>query len=478
MYDIVIIGAGVSGAATARELSRFRARICVIERGEDVCCGTSKANSGIVHAGFDAPEGSLMARLNVRGNQMMEVLSRELDFPFRRNGALVVCRDEQMLPALETLRQRGVQNGVTGLCILNREEVHSMEPALADDVCGALFAPASGIVCPFELNIAMAENAAVNGVEFHMNTEAEDIRRTEDGYEVLTNMGPLRTKCVVNAAGVYADRFHNMVSETPLHITPRRGEYCLLDKTTGSLVSHTIFPLPDRDGKGILVTPTVHGNLLTGPTAEDIPDKEGICTTAEGLSRVMERAALHVKGIPFREVITSFAGLRACEDGHDFVIGEPADAPGFVDCAGIASPGLSASPAIGEMIAELLRKRLNLEPNPEFIPYRKGIPRLSSLPFEERNRLIRGNPAYGNIICRCEEVSEGEIIDAIRRPLGARSLDGVKRRVRAGMGRCQGGFCSPKVMEILARELRTGMDEITKAGPGSAVLKGRNMEWL
>ena len=276
MYDIVIIGAGVSGAATARELSRFRAQICVIERGEDVCCGTSKANSGIVHAGFDAPEGSLMARLNVRGNQMMEVLSRELDFPFRRNGALVVCRDEQMLPALETLRQRGVQNGVTGLCILNREEVHSMEPALADDVCGALFAPASGIVCPFKLTIAMAENANVNGVEFSFDTCVEDIQAIEGGYRITTGKGVFETKCVVNAAGVYADVWNNKVSERKLSITPRKGEYCLLDKKVGDFVSHTVFQLPTKMGKGVLITPTVHGNLLVGPTAEDIEDKEGV----------------------------------------------------------------------------------------------------------------------------------------------------------------------------------------------------------
>lgn len=478
MYDIIIIGAGVTGAAAARELSRCQARIAVIEKEEDVCCGTSKANSGIVHAGFDAPEGSLMARLNVRGNQMMGPLSEELDFPFRRNGALVVCRDPQKLSDLELLYQRGLANGVPNLRLLNGDEARRLEPNLSDDICGALFAPTSGIVCPFGLNIALAENAAVNGVEFHLDTEVLSIRPEEYGYQILTTRGTFQTRCVVNAAGVWADRFHNMVSRTPLSITPRRGEYCLLDRSAGTLISHTVFPLPDRYGKGILVTPTVHGNLLAGPTADDIEDREGTCTTAEGLSRVMERAVLNVKNIPFREVITSFAGLRACEAGHDFVIGEPEDAPGFFDCAGIASPGLTSCPAIGEMVSDLLQTRLNLKERPDFISHRKGITALSSLPLEERARLIRENPAYGNIVCRCEEISEGEIIDAIRRPLGARSLDGVKRRVRAGMGRCQGGFCSPKVMKILARELGIRLDEVTKSGRDSCILTGQNKEWI
>lgn len=472
MYDVIIIGAGVSGCAAARELSRFRIRACVIEKEEDVCCGTSKANSGIVHAGFDAPPGSLMARLNVLGNARMESLSQELDFPFRRNGSLVICREEEDFPKLQALYDSGIKNGVPGLKILTGAEVCEMEPNIDTGIHAALYAPTGGIVCPFGLNIALAENAAVNGVEFRFGTEVLSLDRSDDCWEIQTDQGTLQTRYVVNAAGVYADQFHNMVSSGKIHITPRKGEYCLLDKTAGSHVDCTVFTLPDQYGKGVLVTPTAHGNLLLGPTADDIEDKEATCTTSEGLSKVLDKAGKNVKNIPLRQVITSFAGLRAHEDGHEFLIGELKDAPGFIDCAGIESPGLTSCPAVGEMIAGILKERLDLKPDPDFTPYRKGIPDLSALSFEERSRLIRENPAYGNIICRCESISEGEILDAIHRPLGARSLDGVKRRTRAGMGRCQAGFCSPKVMEILARELKTDLMHITKCGGDSFILQG------
>lgn len=476
MYDVLIIGAGVSGCAAARELSRFRINACVLEKEEDVCCGTSKANSGIVHAGFDARHGSLMASLNIRGNARMESLSQELDFPFRRNGSLVICREKKDLPKLQALYDSGIQNGVPGLKIMTGAEVCEMEPNIDEEIYAALYAPTGGIVCPFELNIALAENAYANGVEFRFNTEVLSLNRADSFWEVKTNQGTLQTRYVVNAAGVFADIFHNMVSAEKIHITPRKGEYCLLDKTAGGHVSRTIFALPDKYGKGVLVTPTVHGNLLLGPTADDIEDKEATCTTASGLSRVLEKARKNVKNIPVQQVITSFAGLRAHENGHDFLIGELPDAPGFIDCAGIESPGLTSCPAVGEMIAEILKERLALKPDPDFTPYRKGITHLSAMSFEERSRLIRENPAYGNIICRCESISEGEIMDAIHRPLGARSLDGIKRRTRAGMGRCQAGFCSPKVMEILARELETDLMHITKCGGNSFILNGINKD--
>lgn len=478
MYDVIIIGAGVSGAATARELSRYKVRVCVLEKEEDVCCGTSKANSAIVHAGYDAAPGSLMAKLNVRGNEMMEELAQELDFPFKRTGSLVVCRDIENMPALEKLYEKGLANGVKGLKILNREEVHAMEPNVADEVCAALYAPMAGIVCPFGLNIALAENAYVNGVEFRFDTEVQDIRRTEDGYEICTNQGGFYTKCVVNAAGVYADKIHNMISRKKIHITPRRGDYCLLDKEAGNHVSRTIFSLPTKYGKGVLVTPTVHGNLLVGPTAIDIEDKEGTNTTREGLDELITKAGQSVKNLPMRQVITSFAGLRAHEDGKEFIIGEPEDAEGFVDCAGIESPGLTSCPAIGDMTAGIIKNKLNLQKKENFISKRKGILDPDTLSKEERAELIRRNPAYGNIICRCEMITEGEIIDAIRRPLGAKSLDGVKRRTRAGMGRCQSGFCSPRTMEILARELGTDMSDITKSGGKSKLVVGINKDTL
>lgn len=476
MYDVIIIGAGVSGAAAARELSRYQAKIAVLEREEDVCCGTSKANSAIVHAGYDAEPGSLKAKLNVRGNFLMEKLSGELDFPFRRNGSMVLCMAEENFPRLKKLYEKGITNGVEGLKILSRDEALKMEPNLNEEVYAALYAPTGGIVCPFGLNIALAENAAANGAEFHFNTEVLHIEKKEDIWEVRTNGGTFQTKYVVNAAGVYADQLHNMVSETKLHIRARRGDYCLLDKSAGNHVSHTIFALPDQYGKGVLVSPTIHGNLILGPTAIDIENKEGTNTTREGLDQVLSRAGRSVKNIPFRQVITSFAGLRAHEDGEDFVIGEIPDAPGFIDCAGIESPGLTSAPAIGERIAEILRDKMNLKEKEDFISCRKGITDPKTLSPEEHAELIRKNPAYGTIICRCEKISEGEIVDAIRRPLGAKSLDGVKRRVRAGMGRCQGGFCSPKVMEILSRELNIPLDEVTKSGGNSRIIEGINKD--
>ena len=478
MYDVIIIGGGVSGAASARELSRYKVRACVLEKEEDVCCGTSKANSAIVHAGYDAAPGSLKAKLNVRGNEMMEQLSEDLDFPFQKTGSLVICLSGEEMPGLQELYDKGVANGVKGLKILDREEVLGMEPNITDDVYAALYAPSAGIVCPFGMNIALAENACTNGVEFRFNTEVLDIRKTENGYEIHTNRGMFQAKCVVNAAGVYADKIHNMVSKKKIHITPRRGEYCLLDKSAGTHVSRTIFSLPGKYGKGVLVTPTVHGNLLIGPTAVDIENKEGTNTTREGLDEVISKAGQNVKNLPMRQVITSFAGLRAHEDGAEFIIGEADDAEGFIDCAGIESPGLTSCPAIGGMVAEILREKLGLEEKENFISTRKGILNPNTLAKEERAELIRKEPAYGNIICRCEMITEGEILDAIRRPLGARSLDGVKRRTRAGMGRCQSGFCSPRTMEILARELHVNMSDITKSGGNSRLVVGVNKDTL
>ena len=478
MYDIIIIGGGVSGAAIARELSRYKAEICLVEKEEDVCSGTSKANSAIIHAGYDAVPGTLKAKLNVRGNEMMEELAKDLDFPFKRNGSLVLCRNEEDMPALQMLLERGTENGVKGLRILNKAEVLTMEPNAADNIHAALYAPTGGIVCPFELNIALAESAFMNGVAFRFQTEVQDIKKTPDGFALYTNQGKLETKCVVNAAGVYADKIHNMVSEKKLHIVPRAGEYCLMDKGTGSHVSRTIFTLPGKFGKGILVTPTIHGNLLIGPTAVDIEDKEGTNTTREGLRQVMEKAAVSVKNLPVSQIITSFAGLRAHAAQDDFIIGEAEDAEGFIDCAGIESPGLTSCPAIGEMTAELLRNKMGLEEKDNFISTRKGILKPARLSREDRIALIKEKPAYGNIICRCEMISEGEIIDAVTRPLGAKSIDGIKRRTRAGLGRCQSGFCLPGTMEILSREGKLDILDIGKSGKGSQLLTGRNKDVL
>ena len=476
MYDVAIIGAGVIGSAIARELSRYNARICVIEREEDVCCGTSKANSAIVHAGFDAKPGTLKAALNVKGNAMMEQLSKDLDFPFERNGSLVVCTKNQSREDLESLLEKGKQNGVPGIRIVEREELIQMEPNLSDDIVAALYAPTGAIVCPFHLTMAYAENAFENSVEFFLNTEVTNIKKSECTYLISTNKGEFEAKVVVNAAGVYADVFNNMVSDNKLEIIARKGEYMLLDKTAGNHVSHTIFQLPSKMGKGVLVTPTVHGNLLVGPTATDIENKEGVNTTQAGLDSLSATASLSVKNVPLRQVITSFAGLRAHEVNGDFVLGEAKDAEGFFNAAGIESPGLSSAPAIGELIATQVAEKLELTEKDNFKATRKGILRPETLSFEERNALIKENPAYGNIICRCEMITEGEILDAIHRPLGARSLDAVKRRTRAGMGRCQAGFCSPRTMEILEREVPMSMFDITKNGGSSAFVVGINKE--
>ena len=476
MYDVVIIGAGVSGSASARELSRYNLKVCVVEKEEDVCCGTSKANSGIVHAGFDAASGSLMAKLNVEGSQMMEALSKELDFPFQRNGSLVVCLHEEEMPNLQALYERGIENGVKELRVITREELVKLEPNISREAVAALYAPTGGIVCPFGMTIAFAENAVANGVEFKFDTEVKGFERKGENWIVKTNRGTLETRYIVNAAGVYADVFHNMVSGKKIHITPRRGDYCLLDKATEGFVTHTIFQLPGRYGKGVLVTPTVHGNTLVGPTAIDTENREGTNTTQEGLDELIRKAGTTVEELPIHQVITSFAGLRAHEDGHEFIIGEVEGAEGFIDCAGIESPGLTSAPAIGKMVAELIQRLSKAEQNPKFVGTRKGILNPKTLNREERAALIKQKPEYGTIVCRCEMITEGEIMDAIHRPLGAKSLDGVKRRTRAGMGRCQSGFCSPKTMEILARERGVELSQITKSGGESGLITGINKD--
>lgn len=477
MYDVIIIGAGVNGCAIARELSRYQLNIAVLEKALDVCEGTSKANSGIVHAGYDAKPGTLKAKLNVEGSRKMKELSKELDFPYEQNGSLVLCFDAEETGKLEELKERGEANGVEGLRLLGRQELLAMEPSVGEQAVSALYVPTGAIVCPFGLTIALAENAAVNGAEFRFCTQVTGIEKRDDGYLVMTDQGDLKAKVIVNAAGVHADEIHNMVSKDSMEITPRKGEYLLYDKRVGNLAKHTLFQLPTELGKGILVTPTVHGNLLTGPTATDLEDKDGVDTTAEGMAVVRQKAALSVPGIPGNQVITSFAGLRAHitkmpqgKEAGDFLIGETADAPGFIDVAGMESPGLSCAPATGEYVAGIVTEILKPQLKPDFISTRKGIPNMALASDEERHRLIRENPAYGNVICRCEMVTEGEILDAVRRPLGATTTDGIKRRTRAGMGRCQSGFCNPKVVEILASELSVDESRIRKSGEDSEYL--------
>ncbi len=470
--DVVIIGGGVVGCAIARQLSAYDLKTVLVEKEEDVCSGTSKANSAIVHAGFDAEPGSVKAKFNVLGSKMMEDLSKELDFPYRRNGSMVLCFDEADRPKLQDLYDRGVKNGVEDLEIISGDQARELEPNVSDEVVAALLAKTGAIVCPFNLTIALAENACDNGVEFRFNTEVQDIKKIDGGYSLRTNNGEITTRFVVNAAGVYADLFHNMVSDKKIHITPRKGDYKLMDKEVGNHVNHTIFQLPGKYGKGVLVTPTVHGNLLAGPTAVDVDNKELTSTSAQELDDLTSKAMISVKNVPFRQTITSFSGLRAHEDGDDFIIGECEDAEGFFDAAGIESPGLSSAPAIGVFIADEIAKKAGASRNVSFNGKRTGIPHVAEMSMEERAALIKQDPSFGTIICRCEGISEGEIRNSIRRTLGARSMDGVKRRTRAGMGRCQAGFCTPRTIEIIAEELGIPVTQVCKNRKGSELIVG------
>lgn len=476
MYDVLIIGAGVVGCSIARELSRYHLKIGVLEKEEDVGAGTSKANSGIAHAGFDAVPGSLKAKLNLEGNLSMDHLSKELDFPFRRNGSIVLCFQEEDIPKLEKLKQTGIQNGVAGLEILRGDAMRAIEPNISDQVVALLHAPSGGIVCPFSLTLAMAENAAANGVEFYFEEEVEELIKTDEYFEVRTKRGVYKSKRIVNAAGLYGDVLHNMLSKQKRSITARKGEYLLLDKKAGDYVQKTVFQLPSEMGKGVLITPTIHGNLLVGPTAVDIEEKEDTKSTKEGILTVIEKSKMSAKDVPLHQVITSFAGLRAHEAGDDFVIGEVSDVPGFFEAVGIESPGLTSAPAIGATLARMVANSCMASRKQDFIAKRKAITRVDTLDKEELAALIQKNPAYGSIVCRCEMITEGEIIEAIQRPLGAKSLDGLKRRVRTGAGRCQAGFCTPKTIEILARELGKSVYEITKSGKGSELLMKERLE--
>ena len=469
-YDVIIIGAGVVGCAAAMYLSRRELSVCVIEREEDICSGTSKANSGIVHAGYDAIPGTMKAKMNVRGAQLIRELSEELDFRYRQNGSMVLCFDEDDMPKLKELYERGVKNGVEELSIITGDEARGLEPAISDEVVAALHAPTAGVVCPFGMCSAFAENAAENGAEFRFLTEARKVEKADGGFTVSTGTGDFFARYVVNAAGVYADRFHNDISCEKIAITARKGEYVLLDREVGDLVAHTIFQLPGKQGKGVLVTPTAHSNLLVGPNAEDTDDREDTSTSADGTALIKERALRSVPSIPFSLVITGFSGLRAHGSTGDFVIGEIPGSDGFFEAAAIESPGLKSAPAIGEYLDALIAEKSSAEPKSDPVLTRVGIPEVSKLPPEERSALIAKDPAYGRIVCRCENISEGEIVDAIRRTPGAVSLDGIKRRVRQGMGRCQAGFCTPAATQILARELGIPVNKVTKNAPGSELI--------
>lgn len=476
MFDVVIIGAGVIGCSVARELSKYKLHICLIEKEADICEGTSKANSAIVHAGFDAKTGSLKGKLNAKGNSMFDRLSKDLDFPFKRNGSLVLCFEESNIKKLNELKKQGEENGVPELKLLNKEELKLFEPNLSEEVIAALYVPSGGIVCPYEMTVALAENAYMNGVEFKFEKEVRGIQKEKDYFLIKTQSEDIKAKLIVNAAGLFSDSINNMVSDNKIKITPRKGEYCLFDKAVGGTVTRTIFQLPTKMGKGVLVTPTIDGNLLIGPNAVDVEDKTDIATTAEGIEEILNKAKFSLKEVPMRYIITSFSGLRAHSENDDFIIGEAQDVENFINAAVIESPGLSSAPSIAKVIEDIVISKLSPIEKVNFNPIRKGIPKFRELSNEERQKLILSNDAYGRMVCRCEMVTEGEIVEAIRRPLGAKTLDGVKRRTRAGMGRCQAGFCTPKLVGILAKELNIPQEEVTKFGRKSLLLVGRNKE--
>jgi len=462
MYDVVVIGAGIIGASVARELAKYDLNVKVLEKENDVANGTTKANSAIVHAGYDPKNGTMMAKVNVKGNEMFEEICNELDVPFERIGSLVLAFNDEDLKTINELYENGTKNGVPNLQILTKEETLKLEPNISPEIAGALHAPTGGIVGPWEYTIALMENAVVNGVRLQLSAEVTSIEKLEDGYTITINDSekPIYTKYIVNAAGIYADKVHNMVAKPAYTISPRKGQYFVMDKTQGELVKKTIFQCPNEHGKGVLVTPTVHGNLLVGPDSESIISREDFSTTSEQLDFVREKAALSVKNIAFRDSIRNFAGLRAYSERTDFIVEEAEDAKGFIDLAGMKSPALSSAPAIALEAIKLLKDSgLEFKENKNFIKERKQIVFMELSP-ERKAEIIKENPSYGRIICRCENITEGEIIDSIRRPVGATTLDGVKKRCRPGMGRCQGGFCGPRVQEILSKELGKNLEEI------------------
>ncbi len=470
-YDVVVIGAGVVGSLITRELSKYNIKVALLERGNDCAMGATKANSAIVHAGFDAVPGTLKAKLNVRGVELMKKVCKELNVPLKNNEALVVAFSEEEMPHLEVLKDRGEQNGVPALRIVRREELVELEPNIGDTAVGALVAPTSSIVCPYELTIAGVENAVTNGAEFLRNCEVTDIKYVDDEFKVITSLGEITAEYVINAAGVHSGKISSFIGDNSIEIVVRHGDYYLLDKSQGSLVSRTIFQCPTKMGKGVLVSPTVDGNLIVGPSAEDIDDGDDVATTSTGLDKIYVNAIKSVPAVSLRNAITSFSGNRAHPTSDDFIIGSSDVNKKFINAAGIESPGLSSAPAIAEMVDEIINELSGgFEKKADFNPVRPEPVRFRHMTTEERAKLIEKNKAYGRIVCRCETITEGEILDAIHAPAGARDVDGVKRRTRAGMGRCQGGFCGSKVVEILARELNVPMNEITKFGGQSKIM--------
>jgi len=486
--DVVIVGGGVIGASIARELSRFNINIILLEKEDDVAMGTSKGNSGIIHAGYNADFKTLKGQLNIKSNSRFDKLCRGLKVRFKRIGSLVVGFNGEDLKKLRELKENGEKNGINNLEIIRGPKLFKSEPNLNSQAKYALYAPSAGIISPYKFTIALADNAVINGVKVLLETEAKDIRiKEKQVYGVVTNRGLIETRVIINAAGLYADEIAKTAGDS-FKISPLKGEYHLFDKQWGNLVNHIIFPIPTKLSKGILVTPTVHGNLLIGPNSCRVKEKDDLATTGAGTQEVYEGARKLIPHLPQQDLINSFAGLRADIEGRDdFVIEASKKIRGFINVAGIESPGLSSAPAIAEMVSNILKEvvkeispQLELNYQDDFVETLPEQPKFADYldKVEEWQEIVEKDADYGEIICRCEKVSKGEMLEAIRQPVPARSLDAIKRRIRAGMGRCQGGFCSPKVLKILSEELKISPLSITKKGKGSEILKTKTKDMI
>ena len=473
-YDVAIIGAGVIGGMVARELSRYHLSVCLLEKENDVACGASKANSGIVHGGYDPHPGTLKAKLNTQGVELLFEAAKELHVPILRNGSLVCAFSAQEDEAVRALYERGLQNRIPGMKLLTGDQVREIEPWLSEKVTSALQVTNAGIVCPYSLTVAAVGNAMDNGVELLRNFAVCDVAQGDDFTVTAADGRQINSRFVINCAGGFADRVAAMAGDSSFTIIPRAGEYMLLDKSEGFRVKHTIFQVPSVEGKGILVSPTVHGNLLTGPTAMRVETPESRDTTTAALDQVRRLAQKSVPSVDFRQVITSFSGVRASTAGEDFIIRPSENVPGLIHVAAIDSPGLTCCVSIARYVRTLLTQEgLALTEKEDWNGHREDPHAFRDMTDEQKDVFIRANPAYGKIVCRCETVSEGEIRAAIRQNPGARDLDGVKRRTRSGMGRCQGGFCGPYVMALIAEETGIPMEAVTKNGGDSFMLTGR-----
>ncbi len=483
--DIIIVGGGVIGSAIARELSRYKLDVVLLEKADDVAMGTSKANSGIIHAGYNADASTLKGKLNVKANPSFDRLCNDLNVPFKRIGSLVLGFNKDDLKTLKKEKENGEKMGITGMKILSGEDLFDHEPNLNKDTKYALYAPTAGIISTYEFTIALADSAVTNGVKVHLNTQVLDIL-TDNGQVmgIETNKGVINTKIVINAAGLFSDAIARMAGDNSIKLQSRKGEYHLLDKKWGDYINHVLFPIPDKNSKGILVTPTVHGNLLLGPNSNSVNDKEDLSVSRDGLNEIYQGASKLVPGITRQDVIANFAGLRAIADSNDFIIGYSNIVKGLINVAGIQSPGLTSAPAIAKMVVELIRDNqiegnvILLKEKDEFQEKLPQNPIFNEKDINEWNILINKDSTFGEVICRCEKITKGEILNAIRRPIPARSIDAVKRRARAGAGRCQGGFCGPRVLEILAKELGVEPININKKGEGSEILLAKSKDFL